>query len=84
MTLLPFSHTTAQELNATVEINTSRIDGTNKNVFDNLKESITAFLNERHWTNLQFNNNERIKCGFTIILSKYNIKLFYIFKNINS
>ncbi len=72
MTLLPLSHTTAQELNATVEINTSRIDGTNKNVFDNLKESITAFLNERHWTNLQFNNNERIKCGFTIILSKYN------------
>ena len=66
------AHLAAQELNATVEINTSRIDGTNKSVFDNLKESVTAFLNERHWTNLQFNNNERIKCGFTIILTKYN------------
>ena len=61
-----------QELNATVEVNTSRIDGTNKAVFDNLKEAITAFLNERHWTNMQFNNNERIKCGFTIVLNKYN------------
>ena len=61
-----------QELNATVEVNTSRIDGTNKAVFDNLKEAITTFLNERHWTNMQFNNNERIKCGFTIVLNKYN------------
>lgn len=60
-----------QELNATVEINTSRLDGTNKAVFDNLKQSITAFLNERHWTNQQYNINERIKCGFTIIVSKY-------------
>lgn len=72
MALLPLCQSQAQELNATVEINTSRIDGTSKSVFDNMKESVTAFLNERHWTNLQFNNNERIKCGITIVLSKYN------------
>ena len=62
----------AQELNAKVEINTSRLDGTNKTVFDNLKENITAFLNERHWTNQQYSPNERIKCGFTIVVSKYS------------
>ncbi len=62
----------AQELNATVEINTTRLDGTNKAVFENLKQSITAFLNERHWTNQQYNANERIKCGFTIVVSKYS------------
>lgn len=62
----------AQELNAKVEINTSRLDGTNKAVFDNLKENITAFLNERHWTNQQYSPNERIKCGFTIVVSKYS------------
>ena len=72
MALLPLCQSQAQELNATVEINTSRIDGTSKSVFDNMKESVTAFLNERHWTNLQFNNNERIKCGITIVLNKYN------------
>ena len=72
MAWLIVGHTYAQELNAKVEVNTSRIDGTNKAVFDNLKENITAFLNERHWTNLQFNNNERIKCTFTIVLNKYN------------
>ena len=72
LTLVLAGQASAQELNATVEINTSRIDGTNKAVFDNMKEAVTAFLNERHWTNLQFNQNERIKCGFTIILNKYN------------
>lgn len=62
----------AQELNATVEINTSRLDGTNKSVFEDLKKNITSFLNERRWTNMQYNNNERIKCGFNIIVSKYS------------
>jgi len=63
---------TAQELNCTVEVNTSRLDGTNKAVFENLKETITQFMNEHRWTNMQFNNNERIKCGMTIIITKYN------------
>lgn len=62
----------AQELNATVEINTSRVDGTNKTVFEELKPAITSFLNERRWTNQQYRINERIKCGFTIIVNKYN------------
>lgn len=62
----------AQELNCNVELNTSRIDGTNKAVFDNLKEAITTFMNDRRWTNMQFNNNERIKCTLTIIVNKYN------------
>lgn len=62
----------AQELNANVEINTSRLDGTNKAVFDNLKQSVTTFLNERKWTNMQFANNERIRCGFNIIINKYS------------
>lgn len=65
-------YTCAQELNATVEINTSRVDGTNKAVFDELKPAITSFLNERRWTNQQYQPNERIKCGLTIIVNKYN------------
>ena len=62
----------AQELNATVEVNTSRVDGTNKAVFDDLKPAITSFLNDRRWTNMQYNVNERIKCGITIIVNKYS------------
>ncbi len=62
----------AQELNCTIEVNASRLDGTNKTVFENLKESLNTFMNERQWTDMQYNNNERIKCGITIVVSKYN------------
>lgn len=62
----------AQELNITIDINTSRLDGTNKTVFEDLKQTINTFMNERRWTNLQYNNNERIKCGISIIVNKYN------------
>ena len=62
----------AQELNARVELNTQRVEGTKTSVYENLKESMTRFLNERHWTNQQYASNERIKCSFTINVSKFN------------
>lgn len=71
LALLVLIPTKAQELNAKIDINTSRLDGTNKAVFDDLKQTITTFMNERHWTNQQYSVNERIKCSITIIISKY-------------
>ena len=62
----------AQELNATIEINTQKIQGTNKSVFDNLKQTLMSFVNERRWTNQVYQPMERIKCSFTIIVNKYN------------
>lgn len=63
--------TFAQELNATVEINTQKIEGTNKSVFENLKTTLTEFINDRQWTSLTVLPQERIKCSFTIIVNKY-------------
>ena len=68
---LNFSPIIAQELNATVEINTQKIEGTNKSIFENLKTTLTEFINDRQWTEYQFKPNERIKCSFTIIVNKY-------------
>lgn len=62
----------AQELQATVTINTQKVEGTKTSVFEDLKESATAFLNDRQWTDLQFKNTERIKCSFTIIVSEFD------------
>lgn len=58
----------AQELNCQVEINTDQVPGSNKSVFEQLKESITQYLNENHFTNYQYATNERIDCRmfFTI------------------
>ncbi len=70
--LFPLHKASAQELNATVEINTQKIQGTNKDVFNNLKTTLGQFINERQWTSLNFKNNERIKCTFSIIVNKYD------------
>ena len=39
----------AQELNCTVEVNSSQIQGTNKSVFESLQSSITEYFNDRKW-----------------------------------
>lgn len=57
-----------QELNCQVEINTDQVQTTNKSVFETLKEAVTEYMNETHFTNLQYSTNERIDCRmfFTI------------------
>lgn len=64
--------TTAQELNAKVTVNHSQIQGTDASVFEELEQSLTQFINERKWTDLQFQRNERIPCNFNITVSKYD------------
>lgn len=60
----------AQELNCTVQINSDKIQGTNKSVFNTLKKSMTEFMNNRRWTELTFANEERIECTLNIIVNK--------------
>ncbi|MCQ2128795.1 MAG: DUF4835 family protein [Bacteroidaceae bacterium] len=62
----------AQELEAKININSSQIQGTDKSVFENLQETLEKFVNERQWTSLQFQRNERIQCSFNITVTKYN------------
>src|SRR4051812_40427241 len=59
----------AQELNANVIINSEKVQTTVKSVFDNMKNDITSFINNRKWTNDAFNTEERIKCNFFITLT---------------
>ncbi len=66
----------SQELDATVKINHSQIQGTDVSVFQNLEETLTRFINERQWTNLQFQKQERIKCSFTITVTEYKDNVF--------
>ena len=66
--LLSFS----QELQVKVNINHSQITGTDKSVFDNLQQTLEQFINERQWTDLQFQENERIQCNLNITVSKFN------------
>lgn len=66
------AETAAQELQAKVTINHQQIQGTDASVFDNLQATLEQFINERQWTNLHFQRNERIQCNFNITVTKYD------------
>ena len=61
----------AQELQMRVTVNHSQIQGTDAAVFDNLQSTLEQFVNERQWTDLQFQKNERIQCNLNITVTKY-------------
>ena len=69
--LLPALDINSQELEAKININHSKVQGTDASVFDNLKQTLEQFVNERQWTALQFQKNERITCNFNITVDKY-------------
>lgn len=62
----------AQELQAKITINHAQISGTEKSVFDNLQLTLEQFVNDRQWTHLQFQKNERIVCNFNLQVTKYD------------
>jgi hypothetical protein len=62
----------AQELQAKININHSQIQGTDESIWENLQQTLEQFVNERQWTAMQFQKNERIQCSFNITVTKYN------------
>ena len=56
---------------AKITINHSKVQGTDASVFENLQQTLEQFVNERQWTALQFQQNERIVCNFNITVNKY-------------
>lgn len=74
MALIPWatvSHSYAQELMAKVNINHQQIQGTEESVFTELKDKLEEFVNNQHWTSLQFMEQERIPCSFNITVKEY-------------
>lgn len=62
----------AQEMRWTVEVNTSKIEGTNKSVFESLQSSIAEYLNETKFTNATLSPVERIEARFFLTVAEYN------------
>lgn len=59
---------TAQELNFTVQINTAQVSGTDQRLYESLKESMVTFMNQRIWTNIKFEENERIEGSMVLVV----------------
>lgn len=65
-----------QELRCNVTINSSQIQGTNKQVFETLQAGLNDFMNNYRWTGLIYATNELIECNFMIIVKSYVDNLF--------
>lgn len=59
----------SQELNATVLINSDKVQSSNKQVYQTLQKALTEFINDKQWTDKNFKQQERINCAFNIIIN---------------
>ena len=66
----------AQEFRCGVSVNyqklmttTQSYESSDKKVFDNMKQAIEDFVNGRRWTNIDFEQQERIDCSITLVLN---------------
>jgi len=59
----------SQELRCNIQLVTSKIPGTNKQVFQTMQTAITEFMNNTAWTNYKFSNAERIECNILFNLT---------------
>jgi len=60
----------AQELRCNIQINSQKIQGTNRTVFQTLQTSIYEFMNNTSWTNHVYGYDERIECNILINLDE--------------
>lgn len=61
---------TAQELNCTVEVNSSQVQG-NEQVFETLQQAVNDYMNTTKFTNANFSPNEKIECRLFFTITEY-------------
>ncbi|WP_286856341.1 MULTISPECIES: DUF4835 family protein [unclassified Proteiniphilum] len=60
----------AQEVNATVKVNSSAVQVANRQLFVSLENALHTFINGRRWTEAHYGESERIKCSFNLIVTE--------------
>jgi len=58
------------QLRCNVTINAQKIQSTNRDLFQQMKSDIVNFVNNRAWTNHQYEQFERIDCNFILTLNE--------------
>lgn len=61
-----------EELNAMVNLNASKVQGSNTEAFTMLQDALTEFINSRKWTTNTYEENERITCSFNFVVNSYS------------
>lgn len=60
-----------QELRCQVEVNSQKIEGTNRSVFESLQSSLNDYMNENRFTTATFAPNEKIECRMYLTVNEY-------------
>lgn len=60
----------AQELDCNVRVNSRMVEGSDKQVFNNMQKAIFEFMNNTKWTDYKFQINERIECTFLFTIDE--------------
>jgi len=66
----------AQQLNCSIQINSDKVATTNNQIFKNLKNSVTDFVNKTDWTGEVYEQSEKIECSMVIIVNSYDSNTF--------
>ena len=66
----------AQDLKCNVQVRTDAIQATNKEIFTELQNAISQFMNNRKWISDKILPNEKINCNFIINITDFNIDQF--------
>jgi len=69
--LAPATALRAQELNCKVKVIHTQVQGTNTSVFETLETAISEFINNHAWTEMKFQDNEKIDCTLNITVKQY-------------
>ncbi|MBI1307643.1 MAG: DUF4835 family protein [Bacteroidetes bacterium] len=64
---------TAQDLNCMVDIVHPQVQTTSAQIFDDLKNAVTQFMNNRKWITGQVDVNEKIECNLVIDITKFEV-----------
>ncbi len=58
------------ELRCNISVESSKIQGTNKRVFQTLQTALYEFMNNRVWTTHTYSQNEKIECNIMVVISE--------------
>ena len=64
--LLSFSTLQAQELQCDVRVNSNKVQGSDKTIYQNLQTSLYEFINNTKFTDINFRQTEKIECSMLI------------------
>ena len=72
MCALPILADEATELSCEVEVNSDKITNGSKDIFNELKQAITDYMNTTKWTNATFATNEKIFCKLMLTVNSWD------------